>query len=417
MHPFLLGLGHEDAARLREVSVHRPFRRGEVLMEEGTAPESLFLIDAGEVAIEHGDAVLRILRAPEVVGLLSVLDGQQRTARVRARTQVNALEIGAVDFTRLMETCPTLDRALIHHLAGIVRTQYSREAVLARSLSDFFSSPGAVMVPGPYLADPFEMLVFVMEGETARLRDLLPPGYSLIPGLGGRYLLTVSFFESLYSEAPEGQGKSFSYREVTPFVPCVRGVSRPFAFAPELYPDSYLAISIGRELYGFPKRYGQIERADDSVDLFVGGRFVMRATHARAEPIADATMVQEMAEALISGLTLRPFTAAFSRIFDALNRTKLALPLAPDIKVLVRQQRPSPDASARAPERDRLVEIPFRLTHLAASHRLVEPQVELVRDHFIHGRALAAFSLRMGFRFETARELGAPAKPRRSWIG
>jgi Acetoacetate decarboxylase (ADC)/Cyclic nucleotide-binding domain len=369
----------------------------------------------GEVAVMHGNSVLRVLQAPETIGLLSALDGRPRSASVKALGAVSARLASKRTLDELIAQSPEFDRRLISYLCTELRIQYEREADWSRSLSDFFLSPGAVMVPGPYVADPFEMLIFVVDDDSVRLAELLPPGFKLIPGMGGRYLLTVNFFESLRSEHPLGAGKKYRYREVSPFIPCRQG-HKVGVFCPELYPDNYLAISIGRELYGFPKRFGRVEKNAHGFDLIVDEALLFRARVRERIPIDTAAFASKLTRALFPNLLGSVSGGLAGSLFDLAN-ARAPRALWPSVPVFVRSQRPHASADHRRAI-DQLSEIPFRVESFEALAELVNPVLEFTRaDHFLRGRCVAAFVVRLGFRFGDAESSDVRAEPRAGWRG
>ncbi len=53
---------------------------------------------------------------------------------------------------------------------------YRREHAWLEHMADFFQSPNALIVPGPYEAAPYEMILLVMQGDPADMAALMPPG-------------------------------------------------------------------------------------------------------------------------------------------------------------------------------------------------------------------------------------------------
>ncbi len=411
-HPLFAGLAPEFLRDFCARSTPRQFAAGERILDSDGTDDHVVFVCAGEVAVMHGSAVLRVLEAPETVGLLSALDGRARSASVKALGPVSARLASKRHLDELIAHSAEFDRRLISHLCAELRSQYEREAEWSRSLSDFFLSPGAVMVPGPYVADPFEMLIFVMEDDSGRLSELLPPGFKLVPGLGQRYLLTVNFFEALRSEHPAGAGKKFRYREVSPFILCRNGL-KIGAFCPELYPDNYLAISIGRELYGFPKRFGRVEKNRQGFDVIVDEQLLFRASYTGRSELDAAGFAEGMTRALVPSKLGSAFTSGLAgRLFELAN-AEAARTLWPSVPVFVRCQRPHA-SGARA--LDQLSEIPFRVQSVEPIAELSAPQIELMRpEHFLRGRCVAGFVVRMSFRFGDALFSDLSERPRSGW--
>ncbi len=137
-------------------------------------------------------------------------------------------------------------------------------------LRDYFLPGFAGMVPGPYLAEDVEVIFFLMEEEKPPAD--LPPGLhgfpQIIPlfrDLPRRYVFAFNRFNKITSRHELGMGKSFSYEEAAILRPCLGPGNLPGAFCPEVYPEHYLAITLGRELYGFPKRFAKVRFWDEAM--------------------------------------------------------------------------------------------------------------------------------------------------------
>jgi hypothetical protein len=409
-HPLFAGL---DDAWLRDFCAkteERRFAPNEVILDATDRDGFVVFVFEGEVAVMHGSSMLRVLEAPETVGLLSALDGRPRSATVKALGPVSARLASKRYLDELVLQSPEFDRRIIGYLCGELRIQYEREADWSRSLSDFFLSPGAVMVPGPYVADPFEMLIFVMQDDSGHLAALLPPGFKLLSGVSDRYLLTVNFFESLRSEHPSGAGKKYRYREVSPFIPCRKGYQWG-AFCPELYPDNYLAISIGRELYGFPKRFGRVEKNRRGFDVIVDEELLFRASIQGRDSTDAASFAAKLTRALLPNAVGSVTSGLVGRLFDLAN-ADAARALWPSVPVFVRSKRPDAQRGQELAV-DQLSEIPFRVQSFEPIAELANPSVEFMRpNHFLRGRCVAGFAVRLGFRFGDARisDLRAPQR-------
>jgi CRP/FNR family transcriptional regulator, cyclic AMP receptor protein len=86
---------------LGDLSKPRRFAPGELIFAEGDLGDSLFVLVAGEVEVtrhEREGAALAVLGAPAVFGEMSLVDREQRSATVRARTPVTALQLTAENF-------------------------------------------------------------------------------------------------------------------------------------------------------------------------------------------------------------------------------------------------------------------------------------------------------------------------------
>lgn len=88
---------------LAEFAKPAHFRPGEVVFEAGTVGACLFVLAAGEVEVVHGQGasqkLLSVLAAPESFGEMALIDREVRSATVRARTECDALQLSAENFT------------------------------------------------------------------------------------------------------------------------------------------------------------------------------------------------------------------------------------------------------------------------------------------------------------------------------
>lgn len=88
----------------------RTLRAGDCLFRRGHRGSSMFVIAEGEVELDFGeDLVLKRLAGSEFFGELGLLIGDHlRSADARATCDTDVLELGHVDFHRLVETEPGL---------------------------------------------------------------------------------------------------------------------------------------------------------------------------------------------------------------------------------------------------------------------------------------------------------------------
>ncbi len=82
---------------LAELAVPRRFEAGQVIFAEGEVGDSLYLLLEGEVEVtrHEGGAPLARLAPPAAFGEMALVDREHRSATVRARTAVRALQLTA----------------------------------------------------------------------------------------------------------------------------------------------------------------------------------------------------------------------------------------------------------------------------------------------------------------------------------
>jgi len=102
--PAFAGYAQEDLELLAYIATIRAFAGGDVLMREGTAGESCFLIASGEVSIarDGASAPIAVLGPGALVGQLALLDRAPRSATVIATHDTVALEVRGDAFTNLV---------------------------------------------------------------------------------------------------------------------------------------------------------------------------------------------------------------------------------------------------------------------------------------------------------------------------
>jgi CRP-like cAMP-binding protein len=123
---FLGALAPQEAASLRQCAVPRRFRRGQALFHEGAASDRVLALVSGRVKIstttDEGKEVVLAYRGPgDLLGELSVIDGQPRSAGAEAIEPVQALAIAAADFRAFLVAHPHVGLMLLHTLSRRLR--------------------------------------------------------------------------------------------------------------------------------------------------------------------------------------------------------------------------------------------------------------------------------------------------------
>jgi len=101
--PLFDQLSPPELEMLAELSRPRRFARGQPIVEEGELGDSLYVLVSGEVEVLRRDGsedkTLARLEPPEFFGEMSLIDREQRSATVRAASEVTALQLTAQNFT------------------------------------------------------------------------------------------------------------------------------------------------------------------------------------------------------------------------------------------------------------------------------------------------------------------------------
>ena len=98
--------------RLAEATRVVRFRRGEVIMRQNDLGSSMFVLVDGKVTVSvhepGGDRVAAMLGPGEVVGEMSLITGDRRSATVKAKGRVTALEISKAALEPILAAEPRL---------------------------------------------------------------------------------------------------------------------------------------------------------------------------------------------------------------------------------------------------------------------------------------------------------------------
>jgi CRP/FNR family cyclic AMP-dependent transcriptional regulator len=125
-HDFLSSLRPEDVAELNALGTVRTFERGQALFHEGQLVDRVLVLRSGVVkvtsTISTGREVgLAFRGAGELVGDLAALDGEPRSATIRAVQHVEALSLKAPGFRGFLEARPAVALVLLRTLARRLR--------------------------------------------------------------------------------------------------------------------------------------------------------------------------------------------------------------------------------------------------------------------------------------------------------
>jgi CRP-like cAMP-binding protein len=109
--PFLACLDADEIADLRSRAVARRFTRGATIMHQGELRGRAVIIERGHAKVtvitEDGKEIVLAFRGPgDLLGEISALGGEPRSAAVRALEPVEALALAAGDFESFLEAHP-----------------------------------------------------------------------------------------------------------------------------------------------------------------------------------------------------------------------------------------------------------------------------------------------------------------------
>lgn len=84
----------------------RSVTAGSVLFAENSAGKSMYFLGSGEMALTRGGKPLDVIKAGEVLGEMSVLTGEPRSATATARTACEVIELDAGGFSAAIQKAP-----------------------------------------------------------------------------------------------------------------------------------------------------------------------------------------------------------------------------------------------------------------------------------------------------------------------
>jgi len=123
---FLGSLTPEQASSLRSCAVPRRFRKGQALFHEGGSSDRVIALLEGRAKVstmtDEGREIVLAFRGPgDLLGELSAIDGQPRSASVEAIEPVEALAIAPADFRSFLTEHPEIGLMLLETLSRRLR--------------------------------------------------------------------------------------------------------------------------------------------------------------------------------------------------------------------------------------------------------------------------------------------------------
>ena len=119
--PLFSACNQRELAQVVALTVPAEFPAGSVLTRQGATGGLAFVIATGSAEVVRGGRRLARLGPGDVVGELSLIDGEPRSATVRALTDMQVLEISAGDLRKLLRKAPAVVRKLLEALSERLR--------------------------------------------------------------------------------------------------------------------------------------------------------------------------------------------------------------------------------------------------------------------------------------------------------
>ena len=118
--PLFADLGERSLQAVAILAHEATFKAGDVLMVEGEAGDTFYVIVEGTVRIEQEDRTVRSLTAGGFLGEIALVERRPRTATATCVTDVRLLELRAHEFERLLDTLPAVHQRIV---AAIMRRE------------------------------------------------------------------------------------------------------------------------------------------------------------------------------------------------------------------------------------------------------------------------------------------------------
>jgi CRP-like cAMP-binding protein len=95
------------------------FGPGDVIFEEGSEGDRMYVIRSGEVAIERNGKILATLAAGDILGEMAVIDGSKRCATATAKQECELVPL--TDLLFLVHETPTFAISIMRTLTDRLR--------------------------------------------------------------------------------------------------------------------------------------------------------------------------------------------------------------------------------------------------------------------------------------------------------
>lgn len=120
------GLNADARQRIAAAAIPRQYRRGQLLFVEGDPGDSLIMVRSGAVSVFRTSptgerAMLHVVRSPDVLGEVSLLDGSVRSASAEALEDTSAMALARTTFLELVHASPSMLDAVMRTMGGMVR--------------------------------------------------------------------------------------------------------------------------------------------------------------------------------------------------------------------------------------------------------------------------------------------------------
>ncbi|NDJ84729.1 MAG: cyclic nucleotide-binding domain-containing protein [Chloroflexi bacterium] len=379
--------------KLTQLASQHHYEAGEVLFYQGDPVTHLCILASGRCELLQATKSVerREFVDSGILDAVAALGGLPHKARARALTPVTVWQWPVELLMSIDEFTPTVCR----YLASQLSDYQARRAMVEAPVH--FRQAARVLNPGPYLFDTATMFFAFCDADLEAVRACLPPGLSVLqrPGRNqAAVLLALADFPRAYPE--DNPDESFNYNETTVFVPVRHGTAFGF-FVPHIYASAWEPILLGREIYGFPKRFG--------VTSFDSQRSTLRVDHEDVVdlrwPSSQGTDETRLVGALMAWLGLSSSLGGLAFRAGEVLRQVAGLPGYRRVDVYNRRQLLATDATYETPSFsiDCLTRATFGVLRWYQLTRLDDPVMVVAGDD------LAGMNLRLREAYRTTLDM------------
>ncbi|MEO7548139.1 MAG: Crp/Fnr family transcriptional regulator, partial [Ramlibacter sp.] len=124
--PLFALLTASQAEAVADAVTKRRFKRGEVIVDQGSKSNTLFIILTGRVRVVTADkrgreVILATLQPGDYIGEMSLIDNEAHSATVRAEVQTDMLCLGRAEFARCLPENSSMAYAIMKGLVQRLR--------------------------------------------------------------------------------------------------------------------------------------------------------------------------------------------------------------------------------------------------------------------------------------------------------
>jgi CRP-like cAMP-binding protein len=119
--PLFAGLDDRELQEIAGQMRERRFAAGETVTQEGAGGAGFFVVESGEADVEVAGEARGTIAAGDYFGEIALLTGSDRTATIRARTDMICWGMTPWDFRPLVESNSTIAWKLLTAMADKLR--------------------------------------------------------------------------------------------------------------------------------------------------------------------------------------------------------------------------------------------------------------------------------------------------------